>query len=205
MKEIKITGNSIILVAVALIIGFLIGRAFVNEKPVETKKIIKYVKSRNVIKDTIIHPEPYEVVKWRYRKSKHDTIFLPSKVLSKGGKEVAAVDTSNSIKDYFLTRKYNLDFSNDTIGIFRVNAEVNQNRLILANSYINPTIKTVTETKMIYKVPLLQFYTMIGSSVDLQTNQLQFGIDLRQKFLIGVSGIRMYDKYGYTINAGIKF
>ena len=205
MKEIKITGNSIILVAVALIIGFLIGRAFVNEKPVETKKIIKYVKSQNVIKDTVTYPEPYEVVKWRDRKSKHDTIFLPSKVISKDGKEVAFVDTSNSIKDYFLTRKYNLDFSNDTIGIFRVNAEVNQNRLILANSYINPMIKTVTETKMIYKVPLLQFYTMIGSSVDLKTNQLQFGIDLKQKFLIGVSGIRMNDKYGYTINAGIKF
>ena len=205
MKEIKITENSIILVAVALIIGFLIGRAFVNEKPVETKKIIKYVKSQSVIKDTITYPKPYEVVKWRDRKSKRDTIFLPYKVLYKGEKEVVAVDTSNSIKDYFLTRKYNLDFSNDTIGIFRVNAEVNQNRLILANSYINPTIKTVIETNMIYKVPLLQFYTMIGSSVDLQTNQLQFGIDLRQKFLIGVSGIRMYDKYGYTINAGIKF
>lgn len=205
MKEIKITGNSIILVAVALIIGFLIGRAFVNERPIETKKIIKYVKSQNVIKDTVTYPEPYEVVKWRDRKSKRDTIFLPYKVISKDGKEVAVVDTSNSIKDYFLTRKYNLDFSNDTIGIFRVNAEVNQNRLILANSYINPMIKTVTETKTIHKVPLLQFYTMIGSSVDLKTNQLQFGIDLKQKFLIGVSGIRMNDKYGYTINAGIKF
>lgn len=205
MKEIKITRNSIILVAVALIIGFLIGRAFVNEKTEETKKITKYVKSTSVIRDTITYPEPYEVVKWKEGESGHDTIFIPSKVIFKDRKEVAVVDTSNSIKDYFLTRKYNLDFSNDTIGIFKVFAEVNQNRLILANSYINPMIKTVTETKTIYKVPLLQFYTTIGSSVDLKTNQLQFGIDLKQKFLIGVSGIRMNDKYGYTINAGIKF
>lgn len=205
MKEIKITGNSIILVAVALIIGFLIGRTFVNEKPIETKKIVKYVKSQNIIKDTISYPEPYEVIKWKEGRSKHDTIFIPSKVISKDGKEIALVDTSNSIEDYFLTRKYSLDFSNDTIGIFKIDAEVNQNRLISTNSYINPMIKTVTETKMIYKVPLLQFYTMIGSSVDLKTNQLQFGIDLKRKFMIGVSGIRMDDKYGYTINAGIKF
>ena len=51
----------------------------------------------------------------------------------------------------------------------------------------------------------IQGYAMIGTSVDFSVNQIQLGIDLKQKFLISVSGIRIKDKYGYTINAGIKF
>lgn len=46
---------------------------------------------------------------------------------------------------------------------------------------------------------------MIGTSVDLKTNKIQFGVDLNQKYVIGVSGICMDDRYGYTLDFGIKF
>ena len=46
---------------------------------------------------------------------------------------------------------------------------------------------------------------MIGSSVDLKTNKIQFGVDLKQKFMIGASGIRLDDRYGYTLDFGVKF
>ena len=58
-------------------------------------------------------------------------------------------------------------------------------------------IRTVIERQVIYKVPKVQFYGIMGTSVDLRTNKIQFGVDLRQKYMIGVSGIRLDDKYGY--------
>ena len=54
-------------------------------------------------------------------------------------------------------------------------------------------------------MPTIQFYGLIGTSLDLKTNQIQLGVDLKQRYLIGVSGIRMDDEFGYTLNIGIKF
>ena len=98
-----------------------------------------------------------------------------------------------------------MDFSNDTLGAFKVDAVVNQNKLISVNSFIEPNIRTVYETKTIYKVPTIQFYGILGSSVDLKTNKVQFGIDLRQKYMMGVSGIRIGNENSYTIDLGVKF
>ena len=98
-----------------------------------------------------------------------------------------------------------MDFSDDSLGVFKVQASVQENKLISATSTIKPNIRTVTERETIYKVPIIQFYTLIGTSLDLSTNQIQAGVDLKQKYMIGASGIRMNDKWGYTINFGIKF
>ena len=204
MNKIKEKRSIILSVIAGFIIGFLIGRTFIENPTQKTKKIVKYEKSDYVKKDTLFFPKEKEVIKWKNRVKK-DTIFLPSKVLYKDGEKIFVTDTAKSIDDYFLTRKYSLDFSNDTIGTFKVDAEVNQNRLVKSYSYINPSIRSEIETKTIYRVPALQFYGMIGSSVDLRTNQVQLGVDLKQKFLIGVCGVRMDDKLGYTLNFGVKF
>ena len=99
-------------------------------------------------------------------------------------------------QDYYLTRKYDLDFSNDTLGTFKVNASVSQNKLVTATSLIEPNVRTVYETKTIYKVPTIQFYSILGSSIDFRTNKIQLGIDLKQKYLIGASGIRIGNEMG---------
>ena len=98
-----------------------------------------------------------------------------------------------------------LDFSNDSIGTFRVDATVNQNKLISATSLIQPNIRTVYEKEVIYKKDKWVPWAMIGTSIDLKTNKVQFGVDLNQKYVLGVSGIRMCDKYSYTLDFGIKF
>ena len=46
---------------------------------------------------------------------------------------------------------------------------------------------------------------MVGTSTDFQSNKIQFGIDVKNKVLFGISGMRLDDKYGYTIDFGIKF
>lgn len=190
-NKITISVGGIVIVAIAIFVGYLLGRSSVEIPEPETIVEIKWEKGET-IRDTIKVPEPYEVI-----------VKVPDSIPVPIHTDTAALFAV--WQDYYSTRKYNLDFSNDTLGVFKVDAVVNQNKLISANSFIEPNIRTVHETKTIYKVPTIQFYGIIGSSVDLKTNKIQFGIDLRQKYMIGVSGIRIGNENGYTIDAGIKF
>jgi hypothetical protein len=199
MKGTTINKATIISTIVAFILGFVISRAFIKDKEPVVKEVIKYVRGDS-IHDTISTPVPYAVYK-----NKIDTFFVPPKVIIKNEIRYEEVDTMKLLADYYLERNYNLDFSNDTLGVYKVETRVNQNRLVRAVSTIVPNIRTIEREKTIYKSPALQFYGILGSSVDLKTNQIQFGIDFKNKIMIGVSGIRLNDSYGYTINAGIKF
>lgn len=194
MIDVKTIKAFIIISIVMLISGFLIGRCSnTNEVIAKTEERVEYVPSPYPVHDTIYKPEPYEVVKLEV-KNQRDTIYLTQQV-----------DTTKILEDYFLTRRYALDFSNDTIGVFKVNTEVYKNELISAESFIQPKYKTIIQENTVYKVPLLQFYTSIGSSIDFKTNKLSIGVDLKQRYLIGLSGIRHDNKFIYTIDLGIKW
>lgn len=188
-NEIKISKATIICSVVAFFVGFLISRAFIEIPEPIVKESIKYEPAPYIVRDTIDNPVPYEV--------KGDTVWMPG--------TPAKTDTAAILADYFVRRKYKLDFSSDTTGTFLVNAEVYENRLVGASSTIRPIYRTKIREEVVYKVPVLQFYGMLGSSVDFKTNKVQFGVDLKQKFMFGVSGIRLEDKYGYTLDFGIKF
>ena len=195
-KSITISVASIIIAAVAFFLGYLVGRAWENGEAAGTKTTVEIKPSKYEAHDTIRCPEPY-VVYYDREVVVHDTIqsFIPQ-----------VVDTAAILADYFLTRKYNFDFSDDSLGIFQFDATVNQNKLTSMVSNIHPYEKIVTKTETFYKVKPLHFYIMAGTNVhNFNTQKIQFGIDLRQKFLIGVSGIRLEDKYNYTIDLGVKF
>lgn len=182
--------TAIILGIVALILGFLLGRCSnINENIAKTEEVVKYVPSPYPVHDTIYKPKPYEVIK-----HERDTVYLAQKI-----------DTAKILEDYFLTRRYELDFSNDTIGTFKVNTEVSRNELISASSFIQPKYKTITKENTVYKVTPLQFYAFVGTSLDFKTNKVSFGVDLNQKYLLGVSGIRLNENFAYTIDFGIKW
>lgn len=175
---------------VVLILGFLLGRCSnINENIAKTKEVVKYVPSPYPVYDTIYKPKPYEVIK-----HERDTVYLSQ-----------TIDTAKILDDYFLTKRYELDFSNDSVGVFKVNAEVSRNEFISAKSFIQPTYKTIIQENTIYKVPPLQFYAMVGSSLDFKTNKVSLGVDLKQKYLLGVSGIRLNENFAYTIDFGIKW
>ena len=182
---------AVLILAICLSVGFFIGYlVFGKTEPVVNRIVeIKWQKGETVI-DTVDRPVPVETII-------RDSIPVP-----------VPTDTAALFavwKDYYLERKYALDFSNDSIGTFRVDATVNQNKLISATSSIQPNIRTVYEKEVIYKKEKWVPWAMIGTSVDLKTNKVQFGVDLNQKYVIGVSGIRMDDRYGYTLDFGIKF
>lgn len=180
------------LVAVGISVGVLIGYMFIKpdaEPDVQRIVEIKYVKG-DTITDTIRCPVPYRVT---------DSVRVPIPI---------PTDTAALFavwKDYYLKREYSLDFSNDTLGVFKVDAAVSENKLLYAFSTVQPNIRTVTEREVIYKQRKWVPWAMIGTSVDFRTNKLQFGLDINEKYTIGASGIRLDDKYGYTIDFGIKF
>ena len=193
-KNIVIRRSSIILAILMFVLGFVVSRLTIGEQELKTKTVIKYEKQPYAVHDTIDCPVPYA----EYR----DTgsikyIFLTG--------EPIEPDTSAILADYLVRRKYNLDFSNDTLGVFKVDAEVTQNHLVNAVSTIQPIIRTVETEKTIYKQKKLQFWGMFGTSPKLDFNKVQIGLDLKERYMIGVSGYLYDNKYDYTIDFGYKF
>jgi len=192
-KKITISLYGIIAIIIALFVGYIWGSSNIKELPAsKTESVTKWIKG-DTIRDTI-----------SIKKLKPYKVTLPSKDI----KIPSSTDTTKLFevwKDYYTKRNYNLDFSNDTLGIFKVDVEVSENRLTKATSLIQPNIRTITTKETIYKVIKLQPYTVIGSSLDFRTNKIEIGLDFKQKYMLGISGIRLDDKYGYTIDLGIKF
>lgn len=182
----------IIILSIAMLsLGFLLGRLSVTDKiTVETKEVVKNVPSPYIVRDTIYSPLPaltfYKV----------DTCYITQKV-----------DTAEILSDYLLNRQYKLDFSNDSIGKFIVDAEVNQNKLVSANSFIHPITKFIYKENIITQqtVRAFQPWMTIGTNLNLGCQQVTLGFDLKQKYILGISGLRFNSKYNYTVNIGIKW
>lgn len=190
-KKITISIGFVIALSIAFIVGVFIGKGYADTVEVE-KEVVKWkTEQLPPIHDTISMPAPYLVFDT-------DTVL---QIIE----HQAEVDTLKILADYYRIRKYDLDFSNDSIGVFKVNIDVTKNMLANASSEIRPIRTTIERVKTINKVQTLQFYGMFGSSLDFKTNKIQVGLDFRQKYLLGVSGIRLDDKYGYTIDLGVKF
>lgn len=175
--------------AVGGIVGYFVGRSR-SEVTTRVEKIYTWSKGAEHIKEIPI-PQPYEVIKTIER-------IVPAEV------DTAAL--YEAWLKYHDVNRYEFDFSDDSVGVFKVDFEVSKNEVAAPpRATIQPNILTVTETNIVYKVPTIQGYIMLGTSVDLGTNQIQAGIDLKQRFLVGASGIRMNNNWGCTINFGIKF
>lgn len=193
-KKIFIKSSSIFFIILIFVLGFIAGRLTLDKQEIKVKTVIKYKKQPYAVHDTIVEPEPY--VEYRDTGSIH-YVYIPGKVIEP--------DTASILADYIVRRKYNLDFSNDTLGIFKVDAEVIQNRLVKAVSTIQPIIRTIETEKTVYNQKKLQIWGMLGISPKLDFNKVQMGLDLKKHYMIGISGYRIDNKYNYTIDFGYKF
>ena len=190
-KTITISVGVLIALAVSCVIGYFLGRSSVVLPETKVERIITWSRGKTITK-YVDKPVPYAV---------HDTAYKYIPVPE-------YTDTAALFaiwRDYYSERDYCLDFSDDSIGVFKVDLSVSENKIAKSRSTITPYIRTIREKETIYKVPTIQFYGIVGTSLDLKTNQIQLGVDLKQRYLIGVSGIRMDDEFGYTLNVGIKF
>jgi hypothetical protein len=189
-KKIKISVGALIVVGIALFLGYLWGRSSVELPAPEIKEVVKWEKEPYAVHDTIDRPVPYRV---------EVPVDRPVPV---------PTDTAALFAvwcDYYLKREYKLDFSNDTLGTFIADVSIQENKLLSATSTVQPIRKVITRTETIYKVPKLQPWLMFGTSPKLDAQKIQFGLDIQNKYIIGVSGLRIRDEYGYTFDLGIKF
>lgn len=180
---------TLIAILLALIAGFFAGRSSAKTK-VNRIVEVRWMKSDIVVTDTIKVPVPYEV-----RVPVDRPIFVSSDTIL--NKEIW--------NDYYTEKRYNLDFSNDSLGIFKVDALVYKNSIVESSSYIQPNIKTITEKEIVYKVNLIRPWVSIGSSLDFSSNQIQAGVDVKDRYMIGLSGIRIHSNYSYCVLLGLKF
>ena len=165
---------------------------------------------------SVIIPEPQEVTSdtvWLNLPAVHDTVEVPGPVKIIPADTVyypvpQPVDTAALYAvwlDYYSTREYDLDFSSDTIGVFRVAAKVNQNKIQEAISTVRPRVQVVTNTQTVYKERAIQPWIMVGTSKDFKFQQVQGGVDLGGKWMVGISGFRYEKELAVAFNAGIKF
>ena len=179
---------------ISAVIGFVLGRlGKTDKKVIETKETIKYAPIPFPVTDTIYQPQPYNV-------------YIPADTVTKYVTKLQNVDTAQILQDYCLVRQYKLDFSNDTLGEFRVDAEVGQNKLLKASSYVRPLTKTIYKETTVTecKKKAFQPFILVGTSPRFDLQKVTIGVDLSQRYLIGVSGIRWDNKYNYSIDFGIK-
>lgn len=183
------TAASIIIVVAAIIFAFFLGRSSYTPEP--PKVVEKWLTKYDTVeyRDTVKIPVPQVIVR-------DTTIYLPGEI-----------DTAALLADYLARKEYPLDFSNDSIGEFRVDITVQRNTLTEAVSHVKPLIRVHEVERMIIdkQIPFIQGYAQIGTSVDFGTQKFSAGADFRQRFLVGASAIRVNDQWGYTLDFGIKF
>lgn len=191
----KIATIFALILIISICLGmFILGRRSVHiPEPSEVKHDTTYVPAPYPIHDTLKVPVPAKEVP-------PDTVYVPMP---------EPTDTAALFAvwlDYYTTRDYDLDFSSDTLGVFRVAAKVNQNKITEAVSTIQPITKVITNTEMYYKERPFQPWVMVSTGVtDFKFQSITVGADLSGKWMVGVGGMR-YDKSGaVTVNVGYKF
>jgi hypothetical protein len=115
--------------------GVFVGSKMTPEKTVEVVSV-RHEKGETIY-DTVKVLTPYYV---RYT----DTVIYTQIV----EKPVFVYADTSSLRavwdDYFLTRKYDFDFSNDSVGDYNIEVFVNRNRAVEATSRIVPVYRVVT-------------------------------------------------------------
>lgn len=192
-NETRITTTfALILVAIVCLGMFFLGRNSVRSpEPAEVKHDTTYVPAPYPVHDTLWRPAPVSET------PPPDTVYVPE-----------PTDTAALFavwRDYYATREYDLDFSNDTLGVFKVAAKVTENKLQEAVSTIQPITKVVTNTETYYKVKPLQPWVMVGTSFDFKAQTVQAGVDINGKLMVGVGGMRFENGGAFIVNLGYKF
>lgn len=100
-------------------------------------------------------------------------------------------DTTNTVADYFKRREYDLDFSTDTTGTFKVNAVVEANHLSSATATIQPLQREVERT--VVKVRKFRPFVSGGFAIgDNVGASLGLGGIIKEKHIVSAK----YTRYG---------
>lgn len=113
-------------------------------------------------------------------------------------------DTASIVADYLRRREYALDFSNDTLGVFKVDAIVEANRLTSVSATIRPLQREVLTTTREVRAfrPYLGGGVGIGSRMSAS---VEVGALLKERHLVRVGYQRVGNDNYLTLGYGITF
>lgn len=187
-------GKTFTYILSALVVGIFCGWLIGGRQEVQIKESIKYVYRPATKIDTDLFPEPIKVERIDLPKLQyHDTTFV----------QVPA-DTTAILNDYFKRRIYELDFSTDSTGIYKLQAIVECNRLKSAIATIIPLQREVDNTI----VKMRKFRPYIGGGVALGAKagaSLEVGALLKDHHLPRVGYQRLGKDNYLTIGYGYTF
>lgn len=186
-------GKTFTYILSALIVGIICGWLIGARQEVQIKESVRYVERPTTNIDFKFPApskvEPFDLPKLQY----HDTTYIIKNI---------PADTAGIINDYLQRKTYDLDFSTDTTGIFKVQAVIVCNRLESASATIQPLQREVENT--VVKVrkfrPLVSGGVAIGDKIG---TSLGLGGIIKDKHIVSIKAMRIGNnnyyggEYGY--------
>ncbi|MBR2026768.1 MAG: hypothetical protein IKA07_06530 [Alistipes sp.] len=188
-------------IIVSLVVGVICGWLIGSQQEVQIIENVRYVE-RPATNIQIDSPRLYrsKPIDWPKLQS------LPRLQLCDTIRETVVVpaDTAAIISDYLQCREYDLDFSTDTTGVYKVNAIVEANRLTSASATIIPLQREVEQTV----VKVRQFRPYVGGSLSIGVKpgaSLEVGVLLKDHHFPKVGYQRLGNENYITAGYGYLF
>lgn len=188
--------RNIFLLLFTLLLGFGVGWWFGSGEDTTdiVREKVRYVERPATKIDTDLFPEPTKVVNIELPRLQYtDTVRIVEQI---------PADTAGILADYFKRRIYNLDFSTDTTGIYKVQAVIVCNRLESASATIVPLQREVVNT--VVKVRKFRPFVSGGVAIgDKVGASLGLGGIIKEKHIVSVKAMRLGNnnyyggEYGY--------
>lgn len=181
-------------IIVSLIVGVALGWWLGSlNREVEVREEVRYVESPPI---TQVIEKPVPI--------KTDPITI-EKIVTLHEEVVIPADTASIIADYLQRREYDLDFSSDTTGVFKVNAIVEANHLASATATVKPLVR---EVERVVEVQPRKFRPYIGGGVGIGTQlsaSVTLGALIKNSHMLSAGYQRIGNGNYITINYGYVF
>ena len=187
-------------VAAIFLLGYYFGRRSVSVSTTTTVRVVQGDSVRFSVPippvSEVVYPSEVELQRLLLR----DTVYRDSVVY-------LPVDTVGILRDYYARRQYNLDFSTDSLGTYKVSCSVFQNRLCDVSSTIVPRVRYIDRvTTVTEKSALLRPWVFAGCSTKFDFQYGLVGTDIGGRYMVGVGGYHHNDVgSGVLFGVGVKF
>lgn len=98
------------------------------------------------------------------------------------------IDTLGVLGDYFAERGYHLEFGDDSLGVFNVDAVVRENRLVSADAEVVPRIRYVRDVVEVGS-PFFRPWFLLDVGFDGRSYGGTLGLDLGDRYKVGFGGV----------------
>ena len=187
-------GKTFTYILSALVVGIFCGWLIGSRQEVQIVESVRYVPQHTIHIESELFPKPtkvenIELPRLQYTDTVREEIRVPA-------------DTAGIVADYFKRRQYDLDFSTDTTGVYKVQAIICCNRLESARATIQPLQREVENTV----VKVRKFRPFVSGGVAISDKigvSLGLGGIIEEKHIVSVKAMRIGNnnyyggEYGY--------